>query len=270
MPKLNDPKNRSVLQLTKNLVRGLAILILVILVISLFVPEIGEAGFVKQVFGSRRTSPIPPDPPGQEKPPPGQEKPPPGQSNSPPGQSNSPPGPFNSPPGQFKSPLPPYPPVGGKGAGAGPIRAVQLNYMDDNSWVNSPDASGVVSVNKAWPEDHPKYPGFPPAINYSISKLECLWRWDMSMSYGDQGRWFYSLYMTLGYSGRQRLQSFNPGCGYMNYQSTVVLPYISEEALATENLKFEIIIERDDGTDTPYAFPNYWNWVILRGEDPGN
>ena len=69
------------------LLRVLAIIGLALLVVSLFVPTIGEASIVEYVFGSPRNSPIPPDPPGQ---------------------SHSPPGPFISPPGLFKSPPAPF------------------------------------------------------------------------------------------------------------------------------------------------------------------
>ncbi len=146
MSSVKSPKNRGYLNWIIIFGRALLIIGLVILVISLFFPEIGEASLTKQVFGS-------PNPPGQSKSPPGQSHSPPGPFISPPGQSHSPPGPFISPPGRPHSPpgpsisppglckskQPHNPSVCVEWVGTGRRRLVKLTCVDENSLLKSPE-----------------------------------------------------------------------------------------------------------------------------------
>jgi hypothetical protein len=231
------------------LFRIVAIVSLAFLILSLILPGMGVFGFMASAFDSPNTSPPDTSPPGPPHPPPG--------------QSHSPPGPFKSPPGPFKSPLPPYP--GGKGVGLGPVRHIDLSFFP-YSMVNAPDASGEITISGKYPDDHPKWADFPQSIDYAVSKLPCQDFVNDNIP-GYSGRYSYALYLITETGERYRLQSFNPGCPNTSYKSWVLLPYIPEEILLSEDVVFEVHVERDDGWDSPDYY--YGPSLVLRGEDIG-
>jgi hypothetical protein len=255
-----------------------AIAAIAVLLFSLFLSPNGGIGLSVFAFDPPNQSPLPPNPPGPHNSPPGPHNSPPDPHNSPPGPHNSPPGPhnsppgpfnshpgpFNSPPGPFQSHLPPGQQGQGNGQGNGPSRRVYLSYVP-NPYVYSSQAKGIVTVTPAFRDDHPTWPGFPQAVNYQIDHLDCL-DFGFDRQYGNnyEGRWFYTLYMTLGDGEKVRLQSFNPGCGQSAHHSAVYLPDIPEEALFNGDLLFEVYLELDDDKDTPIAYP-WADAVIMRG-----
>ena len=172
---------RSILNKLPLLLRLIVMLGLAFLLLNLFVPSIGEAGFLELVFQS--------SPPDDDPSPPGHNNSPLGHNKSPPGHNNSPPGPFQSPPGHFNSPPPSN--AGGNGRGFGPQRQIDLHFSPP-SMVNAPDASGKITIAGTYPEGSVSS-DFPQSINYATTKLPC----QDFVHYNDynSGRCFYALYL---------------------------------------------------------------------------
>jgi hypothetical protein len=165
----------------------------------------------------------------------------------------------SQPPSQSSPPVQSSPPHGkpGVGIGMGTGGVLQLTYVD-NDWVQAPDASGKIKIWEPYREDHPKYTGWPPAIDYTVWKLPCQDFGFNRINWREDGRWFYVLYLRTETSGMKRLQSFNPGCPDKTFVSWLVVPDIDEEVLANEDLLFEVYLHKDSYYG-PYG-------PILRGE----
>jgi hypothetical protein len=112
------------------------------------------------------------------------------------------------------------------------------------------EVTGKVKIESALP-DSSNWPDFPVGLGYSVHKVPTASSgWQRPQ---EDGRDFYTIYMSVDGEDRLRLQSFNTD-HTSAHQGGVALPDIAEEDLFLNHLHFWVCWERDDNLDLGGCF----------------